>query len=222
MPKPLPWSYSSLDDFTNCPKAFYEKRIIKSVREEESDAMIWGSIVHKHFEDYQKEEKPLPEELAVHQGFMDKLKAAPGEFYTERKIALNVSREPCGFFDKKVWFRGIIDYAKIDGDSARLIDYKTGKPHSKFQQLTLFALYTFIERPEVDKIRVDFYWTKTQSTTGQTFTRDMIPEMWDKFVPQLTQYVTAFREDVWHPRPSGLCNGWCPVTSCEYWKPRRR
>jgi hypothetical protein len=40
-------------------------------------------------------------------------------------------------------------------------------------------------------------------------------------VPDLKQYATAFKTDVWQPRQSGLCNGWCPVTECEFWKPKR-
>jgi hypothetical protein len=29
---PAPWSYSALEDFKNCPFAYYHKRVIKSVK----------------------------------------------------------------------------------------------------------------------------------------------------------------------------------------------
>ena len=47
--QPRAWSFSALDDFKNCPKAYYEKRIAKSVSETESEEMRWGNFVHKAF-----------------------------------------------------------------------------------------------------------------------------------------------------------------------------
>ena len=220
--KPLPWSYTALEDFVNCPRSYYEKRVAKSVKEEKTEAIIWGEVVHKHFENRQAEGTPLPPELAEHEAFMQRLQDMPGEASTERKIALSRQAKPCGFFDKDVWYRGVIDYSKIDGDKALLVDYKTGKPHSKFQQLKLFALHTFAERPEVEIIEGTFYWTKTGTRTSEVYFRYKIDEMWKGFLPNLKQYAQAFKEDVWQPRPSGLCNGWCPVKDCEFWKPRRK
>lgn len=220
--KPLPWSYTALEDFVNCPRSYYEKRVVKSVKEDKTEAIIWGEVVHKHFENRQAEGTPLPSELAEHETFMQRLQDMPGESSTERKIALNQKGQPCGFFDKDVWYRGVIDYSKIHNDLAVLIDYKTGKPHSKFQQLKLFALHTFAERPEVNMIECRFYWTKTQTCTSEMYFRRQIEDLWKTFVPNLKQYAQAFREDIWQPRPSGLCNGWCPVKDCEFWKPRRK
>jgi hypothetical protein len=45
--------------------------------------------------------------------------------------------------------------------------------------------------------------------------------LWSKFVPDLRQYMEAFKTETWQARPSGLCNGWCPVTECEHWKPKK-
>jgi hypothetical protein len=217
--KPIAWSYSSLDDFCSCPRAFYEKRIAKSVREEQSEQMLWGNEVHKAFELRMIEKKPLPDTLAQHEDFLQRLEGLPGEFWAERKIALSRDFRPCTFFDKRTWFRGIIDYTKVHGDHALIMDYKTGKPHSKFKQLKLFALYIFMERPDVHTVHAEFYWTKTRTTTGETYSRD--DNLWQSFVPDLRQYAEAFKTDTWQPRQSGLCNGWCPVKECEFWKPRR-
>lgn len=220
--KPLPWSYTSLDDFVNCPRQFYEKRVAKSVKEEKSEQMIWGERVHKWFELRQLENQALPDDVAEHEPFMQRLKKMPGLAWTEQKVALNRKMETCGFFDADVWFRGVIDYKKVHREHAVVVDYKTGKPHSKFNQLKLFALHTFADHPDVEAVDVMFYWTKTQGTTKQIYRRSEIPELWKSFVPNLRQYAQAFKEDIWQPRPSGLCNGWCSVTSCEFWKPRRK
>ena len=224
MTTPKPWSHSALDDFVNCPRSYYEKRIAKSVTEERSEQMIWGEEVHKAFELRQlngKKVSPLPEALQIHEPFMQRLKAMPGMRWTEQKVGFNRKAEPCDFFAEDVWCRLIIDYKKVHENFAVIVDYKTGKPHNKFKQLKLCALHTFADHPDVDTVSVMYYWTKTQTTTMENYTRDQIPELWAPFVPDLRQYAQAFKEDVWQPRPSGLCNGWCPVKDCEFWKPKR-
>lgn len=219
--KPRPWSHSSLTDFVNCPRSYHRKRILRDVVEEESEALIWGSRVHKAFEDYIETGVELPPELVQHKDYLDGLASSPGAIRTERKIALGRDMQPCEFFGKDVWFRGVIDLSIVDGDSALLIDYKTGKPHSKFEQLQLFALFTFIENPSVETVTVRYYWTQTRRSTEQRYVRDEMGDLWKPFIPNLRQYVEAYKTDTWQPRPSGLC-GWCPVTDCEFWRPRRR
>ena len=218
---PKPWSYTALEDFVNCPRAFAEKRVFKSVIEPKSEQMLWGEHVHKVFEDRQADGVVLPVDLEHHEPFMQKLQDMPGILGVEQRIALNTAGQPCEFFGENVWYRGVIDYRKIDNRRAYILDHKTGKQHSKFGQLQLFALHTFAEYPEVQAIKAEYYWTQTESTTGEVYTRDMMPKLWGKFIPDLKQYRQAFIEDTWQPRQSGLCNGWCPVTGCEFWKPRR-
>lgn len=220
--KPLAWSYTSLEDFVNCPRAFYEKRVAKSVKDDPDQThLIWGNRVHKEFELYVGDGTPLSPELETHQAFLDSLRDREGEVLVERKIALSKQGKPCGFFDKDVWMRGVIDYSNIDGATAEIVDYKTGKPHTKFKQLKIFALHIMTEYPDVQAVRVRFYWTKTQTCTGDTYTRRMMSDLWGSFIPDLFQYKEAFASDVWQPRQSGLCNGWCPVTDCDFWKPKR-
>lgn len=219
---PMPWSHSRLDAFKNCPRQFYELQVAKSVKDVRGEAMIWGEEVHRHFEHRLLNGTPLPATLAAHEEFLAWLDSLPGQPLVEERIALDRSLNPCGFFDKAVWFRGVVDYGKIDGNTARLIDHKTGKYHSKFGQLKLFAIHTFIRYPEVQTIRAEYYWTQTMATSGEVYTRNQLGQLWMEFLPHLKQYAQAFQEDVWQPRPSGLCNGWCPVTGCEFWKPKRK
>lgn len=219
--KPKPWSYSALDKFVSCPRQYYELRIAKSVVEAESEQMRWGTWVHKQFEDRQKHGITLPPEVSSHETLMLQLDALPGVHETEQQVALNRQMQPTPFDAEDVWWRGIIDYVKRTDTHATIVDYKTGKPHQKFGQLKLFALYLFARHPEIDTVRVDFYWTKTHSMTGATYTRSMTHALWNEFLPNLKQYVEAFRTDTWQTRPSGLCHGWCPVTDCDHWKPKR-
>lgn len=220
--KPMPWSHSRLEDFKNCPRAFHEKQVLKSVVETKGEATIWGEQVHAHFEHRLADGVVLPPELEVHEDFLARFEALPGVQTVEERIALNINGQPCAFFDADVWYRGVIDLKKVNGRQARVVDHKTGKHHTKFGQLKLFAIHTFAAHPEVDAVRCDYYWTQTRTLNGATYTREQIPELWASFIPDLRQYAQAFREGIWQPRQSGLCNGWCPVTSCEFWKPKRR
>lgn len=196
--------------------------MLKSIKEIKGEATIWGEVVHEHFEHRLRDGLELPHDLEMHEPFMNYLDSLPGDPYVEEKIALDKVLQPCGFFDDNVWYRGVIDYAKVAGPYARLIDHKTGKHHTKFGQLKLFALYTFVAHPAVEEVRAEYYWTQTKTTNGMTITRDQIPAIWREFIPALRQYAEAYATDTWQPRQSGLCNGWCPVTDCEFWRPKRR
>lgn len=220
--RPAPWSHSRLDDFKNCPRAFYEKNIAKSVVEEKGEATKWGEQVHKHFEDRLAHGVVLPPILEVHEPYLAKLESLPGQGYVEHRIAFDTRAAPCEFYGDDVWFRGVIDYLKVNGAQALVIDHKTGKFHQKFQQLSLFALWTFAAFPQVQTVRAEYYWTQTRAHNGNTYHREYAQQLWTPLVPDLRQYAQAFQEDTWQPRQSGLCNGWCPVTDCEFWKPKRK
>lgn len=220
---PQPWSHSRLDDFKNCPRAFYEKTVAKSVVETKGEATLWGEEVHKHFEEFLANGVALPDVLQVHEPFLLRLLGLPNDVrFVEERIALDREAVPCDFFGQNVWYRGVIDFGVVHGEYARLIDHKTGKHHSKFGQLKLFALWVFAKYPEVQAARCEYYWTQSMTTNGHTYTREQIPELWQSFIPDLKQYAEAFKTDTWQPRQSGLCNGWCPVTDCEFWRPKRK
>ena len=220
--KPLPWSFSALEDFINCPRSYHAKRVIKSVPFEQSAEAAIGVRVHKAFEERLKFGRQLPEHLQEHEFFMEWLDNLPGKHEAERKVALNTKRQPCGYFDKDVWFRGVLDYTKLHKNRALVVDFKTGKPKKDDKQTKLFALSIFIEFPDVQEVRAIYYWTKDQSSTKFDYKVEDVAELWGGFIPDLRQYVQAFKEDIWQPRQSGLCRGWCPVQECEFWQPKRR
>jgi hypothetical protein len=218
---PLPWSHSRLKDFKNCPRAFYEKQVAKSVVEEKGEATIWGEVVHKHFEDRLRDGVVLPSELTMHEPAMLWIEQLPGDLYVEQRIAFDTCGQPCDYWSNHVWFRGVIDVMKVDGNVAWLRDWKTGKTHNDFDQLKLFALHTFAAFPTVQVVKVEYYWTQTMSRSSHAYPRGHVAALWKPFLPDLRQYAEAFKTETWQPRQSGLCRGWCPVTDCEFWQPKR-
>jgi hypothetical protein len=233
--RPLPWSHSALSDYLNCPKAYYEKRVTKSVIDPPNDAGLAGDWTHKQFEVYLKNGTPLPSTYpldirewpvglkapSAYKGYLDKIAAMPGTLFVENKLAITRELEPCDFFSPDVWCRAILDIIVIDGQTATVIDHKSGKRKMDTRQLKLAALMTFIHYPQVDIVRTGYAWLKDHVLDKKTYVRTGEAELWAEFLPDLRQYKQAYKTMTFGPRPSGLCNGWCPVTSCEFWKPKR-
>lgn len=214
--KPKPWSHTRLEAFENCPRAFYEIKEARNFVEIRGEATLWGDDVHKHFEARARDGVVLPPTLEMHEGFLAYLQELPGEHTVEEKIALNARLEPCGYWDKDVWWRGGIDFLKVAAPIARVIDYKTGKHHAKFMQLKEYAIYVFRKYPEVDTVRAEYYWTQMKATGGETYTREQLWDLVLELKPALDRYAQAFETDTWIPRQSGLCKKHCAVTTCEF------
>jgi hypothetical protein len=228
--KPLPFSPSSLDMFVNCGRQYQALYVTKEVeRQAQGEAQLYGVDVHKAFEDRQAQRIKLPPALSMHEPKMALLESWPGVFYTERKVALTKPPEmrPVSWEWRKeeLWFRGVIDYIKLDREAKRawIVDYKTGKPHEKLRQLTLYALYVFIAFKSIDLVNVQFYWTRDpERLTKKVWGRHEMDQMWGEVIGDLKQYKEAFKNDIWQARPSGLCYGYCPLQSCQHWRPMRQ
>ena len=104
---------------------------------------------------------------------------------------------------------------------AYALDWKTGKRKPDSQQLRLFALLVFAHYPHVQECKTEFVWLKTGERDDAVYRREQEAEMWQPFLPSLARYNAAFKQEMWAPRKSGLCRGWCPVTSCEFWSPKK-
>lgn len=228
--KPLPWSHSALSDFNNCPRAYYHKRIAKDVVDPPNEAGLWGDYVHKQFERYLNELNApewdgrkvlLPADLEQYREYLDCIAAMPGELFVECKYAINTNLYPCDFFAKNVWCRSILDILSIEGERASVLDHKTGKRKKDTRQLKLNALMVFIHHPSVKIVRTAYMWLKDNARDSETYIRTNEAALWEEFIPDLVRFKTAFKQEIFVPRPSGLCNGWCPVTDCEFWKPKR-
>jgi hypothetical protein len=217
---PKPWSHSALEQFKNCPRAYHAHRVDKSVPYVEGPEAAYGNMVHKAFEDRVRDGKPLPADLQLHETYLARLASLPGQIYVEREIAVNRKLQPCGYWDEDVWYRAKIDYLNINDGRARIVDYKTGKPHQKLLQLFEYILFTMIVFPEVETAYAEYYWTKAPECptgTGGAWPRErVLKETWPMLLPDLKQMAEAYKLDVWQPRPSGLCKRHCAVTDCEF------
>jgi hypothetical protein len=169
-------------------------------------------------EDRIRDGTPLPEGMEQWEGFAKKICAMPGEKLAEEKMALDKSFQPTDW--DNAWTRGIADMLIVHGNKAATLDYKTGK-RKLTHQLMLYAAYTFAYYPEVETVTTGFVWLRDKKIDRETFTRADIPTIWGTFLPKVRKLEAAYEKDKWMARPSGLCNGWCPVKSCEFYKDKR-
>ena len=149
------WSYSSIKTFQQCPKKYYHLKIAKDVKDEGSEATIYGQELHKAAEDYVADDKPLPQKFEFIQDALDALKRKPGRKLCEHQMALTIDLNPCGWKDEAVWVRGIADLLIVDDDNltAWVVDYKTGNnKYPDREQLKLMALMVFAHFPHIRKV----------------------------------------------------------------------
>lgn len=222
--KPLAWSHSALETFENCPKQYNETKVLKRWPFQSTPEMEWGKSVHKHFEDFLVKGTELPADLQTHREFLQRFKDQPGEIAGEERMALDTQLQRCNYFgDPDIWYRGQVDARKRDRatGTSHILDHKTGKVKNDYTQLKGFAMWEFLTQPDIHTCKVEYYWTQIKGANGETYHREQLPEILQFFAAKLHRYADAFITDTWIPKQSGLCAGWCPVTDCEYWKPKR-
>ena len=219
------WSYSSIKTFDQCPKKYFHLKVVKDVKDEPGEAADYGTAVHEAAEHYVKHGIPIPNKFAYMKPIVESLAEIKGDKHTELKLGVrktDTGYEPCGFFDKDVWWRGIVDLLIVNGKTAHMVDYKTGKnaKYADMKQLDLMAGAVFVHYPEITKVKSGLAFVVSNEFPKKTHTREHLDTYLTVFNNQLEQLEDSMRNGVWNAKTSPLC-GWCPVKSCEHWKPRR-
>lgn len=209
-------SYSAIKDFENCARKYHEVRVLKRYKQEDTQATLYGTAVHKAFEEFIRDNKPLPEAFAQYLKFVAPLKHIKGSVYCEQKMGVTRTFEPCDFFAPEVWFRGVPDLLVINHAKgvARVADYKTGKS-SRFadpDQLELMAAMVMAHHPEVNVVKGLLLFVVAEAVVKIEHTRAQLPEIWSKWAGRASMIENA---TAWNARPSGLCR-FCPVETCEH------
>lgn len=212
----IAWSFSALQTFETCPKKYWHEKIKKDVRQSKSTVGDYGIEAHKAFENRLLKGRDLPLDLQHHEPVLAKIAAAPGQGMPEQKLAINRDFQPTGFFDKDVWLRAIIDYAKLNDNVCLLIDHKFGKMKDDFDQVELLAATFSCFKPEVELYSAAYYWAKEKKLTRKKITQGDLPEIWEKFIKRQERLQLAVKHDEFPANPNGLCRRYCAVKSCPY------
>jgi len=218
MTKPITWSYSSLALYQQCPKKYYHLKVAKDVKEDMGEAIIFGNEIHKVAHLYVEQHHPIPEKYASIEPAIKALKDMPGRKLCENKLGLTVDLKPCGFFDKKVWWRGIADIIILQGDTALTVDYKTGKKsqYADLKQLEIVSLALFKHFPEVKRVKAGLLFLFADDFVKTEYLADSQSDLWTGWMSDVGQLEASVQSDVWNPKPNFTCRGWCPVTLCDH------
>lgn len=202
----IPWSFSMLEAYDTCPRAFYELKLAKNYKEDNDAVYLqWGNEVHKKLEDRVKIGRPLPDNMKQWEPIALSIVRAPGDKYCESELAFTKDLLPCGFWDAACWNRGKDDVIIVNYKTAANIDYKTGKKKNNQLQLELAAARTMTMFPEVEKVITSFAWLQTKEWTRAIYTRDDLNRLWDTFRSKVADLEWSEKNNTWPAKPSGLC-----------------
>jgi len=215
----LAHSYSSVKDFEGCPRRYHEVRILKKFKSKDTEATLYGTAVHKAFEEYIRDKTPIPTAYEQFKPFVEPLANANADIRCEERMAIRANFTPCEFFDPEVWFRGVPDYLAINHEKgiARVADYKTGKSsrYADIAQLELMAAMVMLYHPKVNTVKGVLLFVVIGDVIKAEFTRAELPTILSKWAGRADAIEKAVELGVWNPRSSALCK-FCPVSTCEY------
>lgn len=216
----LIWSYSSIKTFDQCAKKYYHLRVAKDTQDKGSEATQYGQEMHKVAEDFVSEKKPIPPKFSYLEEALKVLADIPGEKYCEKKLGVKLVDDTytaCDFFDKDVWWRGIIDLLIIDGEKAYLIDYKTSKnaKYADTKQLDLCAAAVFLHFPQVQSIKSALIFVVSNEVVKKMHYIAERDKYMGIFNAELARLQAAHESNVWNAVSGPLCK-FCPVKDCEY------
>jgi ATP-dependent exoDNAse (exonuclease V) beta subunit len=211
------WSYSAIKVFETCPRKYHAEKVAKLYPFTETEATRFGVDVHKAAEEYIRDGKPMPPNYDKFKPALDALANIPGEKHCEIEFALTEDLTPTGFKADNVWVRGIADLLILNGDTAYVVDYKTGSAkYPDKKQLELMALMTFKHYPDVVRVKAALVFLVHDVVIKAQYNREDEAKLWGGWQEKAMLLGMAFGNNNWPPKPNGLCRKWCPVEHCEF------
>lgn len=224
-------SYTAIKQYQQCPKQYYEVRVLKKWPTKQSPEMIYGDAVHSALENAARYDEVLPVRFAHLQPYVDGIKAAiAAGWQAIPENTIGVTYDGKGVLGRKdIWWakdvkiagKADITLIRPDGLFARIGDYKTGSDkYPDMEQLDLMAYFTFVEYPAIQDIEAMLIYTKVGTTYPYQPARynretDMpvIAERWDGYIAAVEN---AKASNHWPDNGGNPLCGWCAVVSCPF------
>lgn len=223
--KKYSWSFSALSMYESCPKKYEIIRAKKIVSDPPGKAADEGTRMHTMIEEYLRDGK-WDDELLPYKRLLTLVKAKEGvceegyhfkRLYKYPEFPTSIDHKPeyelvrCEADDPECWVRSYLDWHKIDGETAEIIDWKTGKVKPS-KQLGFYAWLIFTAHPEIKRVKCMFHWINKSDSLTEWYTREDMPRVFRHFQDLLDQLEHSFESDVWPENPNNYCK-YCPVTS---------
>lgn len=221
--KAFTWSPSALKSFNTCPRQYWYKYWNpNTVKQADSEAMIWGKDVHTAFEHAVLYDKPiLDARYKVYQKWLTAVRSLNGNKTPEQKVAFNRFWQEVDFFAPDAWLRLIVDLTIIhwneEGpDKSTVLDYKTGKSrYDNDDQLKLSSIQS-LAHPTIDIFHAGYIYLKEDHSTYIGSTREGVENYKQEFEIKVEPIAEAVATATFKPKPSGLCKQWCDDLQCPH------
>lgn len=215
----MPLSFSAIKLYEQCPQRFYQEKVLNKFPYVQSAAAKRGDEIHKAFEAFIRDGTPLPEIALPFKDWVETFAQQDGVKHVELKMAMNWQAEKTGYFKgRNIWIRGQFDLLVEQGETAVMIDYKTGKSkYADTGQLELMSLLAFIHFPKLQKITGALVFIDENKVIKDTYTRDKMEKYIEKWKLRSIPIVQSLTSRKFPMKQSGLC-AWCPVIDCPYYQ----
>lgn len=211
-----PWSFSVLTMFEQCRKKYYHLKVTKDVKDSDSSFSIEGKEVHDAMFKRVINGVPLPLPIRQYEKIAARFAGTKGEKHGEMKLCLNKKFEPVDWFASDAWVRAIVDLLIVRGDTAIIVDWKTGKKRVDWTQLKLSAAVLSRLMPEINNFKLVFVWLRNSDVSSESISKGEIRGLWTDLLPRVKAIELAKQTTEFPATESGLCR-FCPVHSCPHW-----
>ena len=165
------WSLSKLETYEQCPAKFNYKYNLK-LEEKQNEYAERGSRVHAELEGSIKGTNELTGKLEFYHGFLQQLKRGSVPIVTEQELRLGPDWTPVSGAEGTTWVIAYLDLIRVDGETAHIWDWKTGKIYPKHEsQKDLYSLMTFCTYPEVQSITFTHVYVDQGKNKQKEYTR---------------------------------------------------
>lgn len=216
-------SFSSISNYLNCPRKFYEVNVTYSWRDA-SFATAKGEDIHGKIEKYitgQTEALDVPVDTRL-KGLMPSyrdlyatqgMEASTHKVCVEKQYAVDENFQPCEWKSPKAILRGKVDFSIEYPTHMEIIDWKSGKKRSNSLQAHIYGLLVW---PTVSVSKMTCSFDYLDKGLGDCYN---ITEKGLGTTKQIVEKVLEAKD--FPERRNPLCP-WCPVKSCSYWKEQLR
>ena len=212
----LKLSHSSLETFRNCPKRFYHEKVLNDVKRlPPSPEVTYGLTIHEALENHIKTGEPLGELASPYGNWLEMLPI--GEKVAEKPIVLSQDGRLLDSWDHPDgYWRAKLDLIILPEDNPNktiIVDWKTGKPRPKEQQMHIYAKMVSVLYPERTDITALFAWLSHGLVDVYKYSSDDVERNWERIIEEAEYIEECIELEMFPPRQSPLCN-WCPVRQC--------
>jgi len=195
-------SYSAIKLYEQCPLKYKFSRI-DELQEPSGEAAARGSSIHLEIEEILKGGLALitHKELIYLLPQLEQWRKANA--FSEMQFAVDLFWNAVDYKSDKAWFRGVIDLYLEEGNTATVLDFKTGKERDYSDQVIVYAAVVLATKPHINRVNLAIEFIDSQKNVQYArITREEL----DKHKDSLSHRINAIKTDkIFAPNPSGLC-----------------